>query len=312
MLKAGAIIEVTLISMERFVVQTHYTSFLDYRAAQRRLMAKFSDPHRLLLHTLAFVTAVTTFLAVSVPLRLWYDHNAFYIPAIVGTVWSVLLALHALIHYRRSAARAERRELAVEDEMRQLMESGSLDDQALFDTHHSLESDLERQSRWSRGLVAFAGVNLLSWLVSDLTVGTSWPYQMTLPIAVLVIGGFTAFSIWQQARRDQRPAWLARLPVRHIVIYGMGAFVLGLLGMFRAINDRDATLLIVGWFVLVMLNIFWSVIAHPLIDAMMRRFQPQPEKRKPDAQLVLADDGEVVEIAEIEPEKSERMFKLET
>src|SRR5664279_1184305 len=101
-------------------MQDDYFSFLDIRAAQRRLGAKFSRPHGLMLHTLAFVTAMTVILAYGTAWNLWVYRENFALPTLVGAIWSLLLALHGLRHYRRSSAIVERRELAVEDEMRQL------------------------------------------------------------------------------------------------------------------------------------------------------------------------------------------------
>lgn len=40
-------------------MQTNYSTFLNYRAAQRRLAAKVARPHWLLLHVLTFVVTMT-------------------------------------------------------------------------------------------------------------------------------------------------------------------------------------------------------------------------------------------------------------
>ena len=281
-------------------MENHYGSFLDYRAAQRRLAAKFARPHGLMLHALIFVTTMTAIWAYGIAWKLWYYQNNYTLPVLVGAVWSVLLVVHALLHYRRSPARVERRDLAVEEEMRALIEKHADDDESLFAMHRGLEADLARQGRWSLALVAFAAVNAISWVVSAFSIGSSWPFQMTLPIAVIVIGGISIFMSWQQQRQMGRGDWFTRLPMRHIAAYLFGVVSLALAGTYRMINYWDVDTVIKGWSLVLMLHIVGMVVGWPLLQRVLPG--ERLAKRKPPARLVLADDGEVLEIAEQDPE----------
>lgn len=281
-------------------MQNDYLSFLNYRAAQRRLAAKFARPRWLMLHTLAFIVAMTAVWGYGIAWKLWYFQQNFQLPVLIGVVWSVLLVVQALVHYRNSAAMNEKRELAVEDEMRQFTQNNrdSLDHDSLFALHRNFEADLETQGRWSVTLLTFAVINFISWGVSAFDVGTSWPFQMTLPLAIMTLGGVNLFLNWQHRRQTDRKGWFVRLPLLHIVAYGAGVIVLGLAGMYRMINGWDANTLIKGWSIIVLLHIVFNVIVWPLLKGFVTRRQDslQPEKRKPSARLVLSDDGEVLAI----------------
>lgn len=286
-------------------MQDNYFGFLDYRAAQRRLAAKFQQPRALLLHTLAFIAAMSAVWAYGIGWRLWLYRDNFILPMLFGAGWSLLLAAHALLHYRRSAAMDERRELAVEDEMRQFIDQhgDGVDDETLFATHRQFEAGLERQARWSVSLTAFAIINALSWVVASINMGTSWAFQMTVPLAVLIIGGAQAFLNWQQQRWAGRRSWFTRLPLRHIVAYAAGSLGLWIAGAFRMINHWDADHAVFVWGIVLLLHIVWSVAVWPFIQRVTGRSAQaeQPAKRKPARhveRLVLADDGEVLDIVD--------------
>lgn len=135
--------------------------------------------------------------------KLWYFQQNFQLPVLIGVSWSVALVLHALFHYRNSAAMNEKRELAVEDEMRQFTQDNR-DHDSLFALHRKFKAELEAQGRWSVTLLAFAVVNFISWGVSAFDIGTSWPFQMNLPLAIVTLGGVNLFLNWQDRRhRDQ-------------------------------------------------------------------------------------------------------------
>lgn len=285
-------------------MRSTYTGYLSYRAMQRRLSAQFADPRRLLLHALAFVVAVTVIWAYGIAWDLWRYWMNFAFPVSVGLVWSLLLAVHALFHYRRSAARADQVERAVEDAMRQLIDADAApdDDQVLFDMHHSLQADLDHWGRQSRALLAFALVNLVSWAISAVNMGTSWGFQMTLPLAVVIIGGVPLFLDWQARQQAQDKNWFARLPLRHMIAYGVGIIGLWFAGAARMINPWDADTILKYWSILLPLHIVWNVIIQPVVQSFVPQ-KPQTahgEKRKPASRLLLADDGEVFEAAESE------------
>jgi hypothetical protein len=281
-------------------MQNDYLSFLNYRATQRRLAAKFARPRRLMLHTLAFIVAMTAIWAYGLAWRLWFFQQNFQLPVWIGVVWSVLLVIHALIHYRHSPAMAENRELAVEDEMRQFTQDNrdSLDHDSLFALHRKFETELETQGRWSVTLLAFAVINFISWGVSAFDVGTSWPFQMTLPLAIMTLGGVNLFLNWQHRRQTDRKGWFVHLPLLHIVAYGAGVIALYIAATYRMINPWDVHTVIQLWGIVLLLHILLNVIVWPLIQ----RFLPEnllstmPVKRKPPARLILSDDGEVLDI----------------
>ena len=287
-------------------MQDKYSSYLDFRAAQRRLAKRFSNPRFLLLHTLIFIAAMSATWYYGMVWRLWQHRDNYIGPMVVGVVWSTVLAVEAFIHYRRSAANSERRDLAVEEEMRQFIavHGDEVDDQTLFEMHHQLDANLQKQSRWSVALLVFGLVNAASWAIAAYDMGTSWAFQMTLPFAVLFLGGVNLFLAWQQQREAGRTGWLARLPLHHMIAYGFGFVGLGLAGMLRLINSWDAENGILVWGVVVLLHIIWSVLLQTVVQRIMpseSQFE-RPAKRKVGNRLALADDGEVLDIVEDETE----------
>ncbi len=281
-------------------MENNYFSYLDFRAAQRQLAARFARPHGLLLHSLAFVTAMTAIWYYMIATGLLMYSDNFRLPVLIGVVWSMILLAHAVDHYRRSPALVEQREVAVETEMRGLIEKNGagFDHDTLFTMHNRLETLLEGQGRWARALLAFALINFLSWGLSAFTIGTSWPFQMTLPSAVLLIGGVNLFLRWQAARTGGEGGWLTRFPLRHIALYGVSMIALAVAGAYRMVNPWDVNTVVQVWGVALLLHIIFSIVVQPLIE---RFLQPQPmnetpAKRKVPARLVLADDGEVLDI----------------
>ncbi len=288
---------------EYLTMPNHYLDFLDQRAAQRRLMAKFAQPLPLIVHTLLFIAVMTgIWLYGSLGnAHLWRYAVNFPLPVLGGLLWSCVLAVHALIHYRRSAAVARRRELAVEDEMRQFIERNAdpVDDAELFAMHRALSSDLERAGRWSLGLALFAVINVLNWIISALNMGTSWGFQLTLPAAILLVGGSYTYQMWQQSRREERDTWFTRLPLSHMLLYGVGTVVLGLLGAFRMVNYWDVNTLVGGWTAALLFHIVVAVLLLPALRHLLPNVFGDPHiKRKPAERLLLANDGEIVELTQ--------------
>lgn len=284
----------------------NYLNFLDQRAAERRLAAKFSHPRLLMLHTVAFVGTVTLlwlpFLAVMriAPLPGVVFQNS----SLVFWVWSMLLATHALFHYRRSSARIEKRELVVESEMRQLIESGAepLNDETLFTLHQRLSHDLEHKGWLSQALTVFALVNGASWFGAAISTGTTWGFQVTLPTALLLIGGVYGYRLWRHSRATAANHWITRFPLVHLIVFLVGAVALALLGSLRMFNPWDGDMLVGGWTIFLLLHILWSVVLSPLLN----RHAPSASdldarlKRKHAERLMLSDDGEIVTVDEID------------
>ena len=283
-------------------MQDSYFGFLDFRAAQRRLRAKFSQPRGLLLHTLVFITVMMVIWLYSNVWWLWAYPQNYMLPTVIGAIWSMILAVHALAHYRRSAAVMERREEAVEDEMRQLVEKHreQIDPERWFEVDRELGADQERQARWSMGLTAFAMINAVSWAATTVNLGSSWAFQMTLPLAVLVIGGVQVFLNWQQQRRSELRTWFTRLPLRHIVAYASGVIALWMAGAYRLVNYWDAYNTRTVWGIVLLIHILWSVALWPAIEKWIlhRTAAEQPRKRRSVEHLVLAEDGEVLDIVD--------------
>ena len=99
-------------------MEQNYFDYLNFRAAERQLKTQFARPRALLIHTLAFITAFTAIWYYMIAVRLMFYQANFQLPVLIGVVWSVVLLVHAVMHYRRSPALDERREMAVEAEMR--------------------------------------------------------------------------------------------------------------------------------------------------------------------------------------------------
>ncbi len=272
-----------------------YLDFLDQKAAQRRLLAKFAQPRLLLLHTIAFVGVVTGLWWVIMPLLRWVPLTLFNLPALAFFAWSIVLAAHALLHYRRSSARTEARELVVEAEMRQLIEqhSGDLNDDALFAMHANLAGQLERHGWLSQGLTVFALVNAVSWFGASLNLGTNWGYFLTLPTALILVGGVYGFRAWQHSRKTGGGGIFARLPLRHLIVYALGVVLLAVSVSARMVNPWDADALVGIWTLAVLLHVVWSLLA-PVFSRASLEHQAQAGKRKQAPRLALADDGELI------------------
>lgn len=298
----------------------NYFSFLDYRAARRRLMKKFARPRWLAIQIALFIAGVMAVWGFGTGAGWWWEHHNLHIATIVGALWSGYLGIFAMIAYERSAARTIQREEAVEEEMRQIIEGQpNHDHTAFFDFHQHLEADLERQARWMTALTAFSLINLLSWGVSALLgYGSSWPFQMTPFVAVFVIGGVSLYLSWrqqrQQAANDERHlSWFARLPLRHTFIYVVGSFCLWIAGAFHMINYWDAQTLIAYWSVLLLAQTGWNVIIGPLSARFMGKAKrtASAEKAKHTDRLVLGDDGEVLDIIDAESEQRRAHYSQE-
>ena len=283
-------------------MQDNYASFLDYRAAQRQVAARFAHPRLLLVHVIAFVVSLTAVWAYGTGARLWNHYDNMILPTLIWGAWSLLLAGHAVRHFRRSAAMHTQRERAVEDEMREFIAKNRdvVDSDTLFDMHHTLENRLEREGRWSVALTAFALVNAISWTISLTNPTSSWPFQTTLPFALMIVGGVQAYMIWQQQRAAGRTTWFTRLPLWHIFAYPVGVIVLWALGAYRAINSWDADTLIQLWSLIVLAYVVWCVVFRPPLLALRARFTDTPpqDKRKLGRDVALGQDGELVEIAD--------------
>jgi hypothetical protein len=279
-------------------MQNDYARFLAFRETQRQLGAKFARPWLLLAHVFAFVVTLTALWAYGIGARLWLHYDNLILPTLIWGLWSLILVGHAGVHYQHSAGRAAQRERAVEAEMRALMKrSGTgTDSAALFEMHQALEADLERAGRWSAALTAFALVNAISWLLSLLNPTSSWPFQTTLPFALMIVGGVQVWLAWQQQRADRRNNGFTRLPLWHIFIYPAGVILLWALGAYRAINSWDANRVAELWLVVLLAHIVWSVAVVPLLQwGRARVTQPeQAAKRKPYEAVTLGDDGELV------------------
>lgn len=284
-------------------MQQDYARFLDYRATQRQLASQFARPRLLLLHVLAFVVVMTAIWAYGTGANLWRYYDNLILPNVAGAVWSLALVGHALWHFRRSAALHAQRERAVEAEMRAyIARNPQADSDALFEMHRALERDLEAQGRWSLSLTVFALVNTVSWTVALFNPQSSWSLQTTPMFAVVLIGGLQSYLLWQQQRTAGRASWFTRFPLHHVFAFLIGTVVLGLLGMFRAINPWDINTL-VGWgLVLLLASVGWNVVLQPVGQWVVGRFtsrQAQPSKRKPDTALTLGDDGELTPVDEL-------------
>lgn len=271
-----------------------YARFLSIRAIRQRLALRFSRVQWLLLHSGIFVVLMT---------GLWfsmtmgpYQLNLFRYypeaPTLLGLVWSIVLAAHALWTYCRSAARTLQREAAVEAEVRAFADSYGESD-SLVDLHRTLSDELASQGQQISALTVFALVNVVAWLATALNMGTSFAFQMTLPIAAVLAGGLNAFFIWQRQRRQGNTAgWFVRFPLRHVIAYGIGIVMLWLLGVTSRINYWDVNTLVEYWTYVLVAHIGFELILRRLWTA-FTGFSAHAAKRKPHQRLALGDDGEI-------------------
>ena len=89
-----------------------------------------------------------------------------------------------------------------------------------------------------------------------------------------------------------------------------------LAGVFRMMNHWDASNLTLVWGIVLILHIVWNVLLWPGVQS-LRSDQAsstaaQPEKRKSGDQLVLADDGEVLDITDDHWDDDERTTRLQS
>ncbi len=292
-----------------------YNSFLDYQAARRRITAKFSQSRGLWIHIIVFLATMSAIWGYGTGNRLWLYPENFIWPTLLGALWSLLLVGHGVLSYLRSPARVNRREEAVEDEMRQFIQQNpdytTTHQDELFALHRQIDANLQRQAFWFLPLTLFTLVNAVFWLATLLNMGTSFAFQLTAPLAVFVIGGIGLYTAWRERRTSGQDDWIARLPLPHIGLYLFGNLFLGLLAIFRAINMQDHQAIWGWWSVILIAHIIYAIILHPLTQAIKTKRQtadsllseaPQTDKAK--RHLALADDGELVEIPDEDPRES--------
>ncbi|MBZ0276270.1 MAG: hypothetical protein K8I60_09005 [Anaerolineae bacterium] len=289
-----------------------YSNFLDYKAISRSLRAKFSRSRGLWIHVIVFVAVVTAILGYGTGAGLSRYPEFFGGLTVLGAAWSLILAGHGIISYWRSPARANRREEAVEDAMRQLIQRNPDDIAAhrddLFTIHQELESGLQRQAFWFLPLTAFTLINAVFWVATLLTLVA---FQLTAPLAVFVIGGIGLYSAWRERRNNGQDDWIARLPLPHVGLYILGNFFLGLLAIFRAINMGDQQTIWGWWTLVIIVHILYAVVIQPLTRGVKAKRQPAgvltPETLQDDKakrRLTLSDDGELVELPDEEADES--------
>lgn len=288
--------------------ENNYLEFLGQRAAERRLAKRFSQPRLLLLHTIAFVGVATALWASIAAWLRWIPLTTYDVPSLLLFVWSVVLAAHALLHYRRSSAREEAREQVVEAEMRQLIATSvePIDDESLFALHQRMSGELARKGWLTQALTVFALVNAVSWFGASLTPGTSWGYQLTLPFALLLVGGVYGYQSWRHSRATGTNNWLTRFPLAHLFAFLAGSVVLAVLGAYRMVNGWDVNTLVSGWLILLVLHVVWSVVLAPLVNSLTSKQSDLDArlKRKPAERLMLSDDGEIVPAVEATSEQN--------
>lgn len=287
--------------------KNNYLEFLDQRAAEQRLAKRFSQPRLLLLHTIAFVGVATVLWAAIIPWLVWVPLRTYDVPSLLLFGWSVVLAAHALLHYRRSSAREEAREQVVEAEMRQLIANSTepIDDESLFALHQRMSGELARKGWLTQALTVFALVNAVSWFGASLNLGTNWGYTLTLPIALVLVGGVYGYQSWRHDRATGQVNWLTRFPLAHALAFVAGSVVLAVLGVYRMVNGWDVNTLVSGWLILLVLHVVWSVVLAPLVNSLTSKQSDLDArlKRKPAKRLMLSDDGEIVPATEVPGEQ---------
>lgn len=190
-----------------------YFSYLDYLELRRRVERRLSGSLWLFIHVMLFAFTPLVAVAVTPYWRSWWWGDGFnlVLPWIAYGMmgWSVALLLHGLWTYFRSGAWGSRRSQLIETEMRQRVQHEDSylvqDDRDLFRLHGLLEEDVrKRGSAAVIPLAVFTVVNAVNWLMSGGGLSTSYPWQITPAIVLLILLPVLGFRLWGENRRQHK------------------------------------------------------------------------------------------------------------
>lgn len=183
-----------------------YGSFLNYLEIRRRIERRLMPMSWLGLHILLFV-AVDIFALSSYTRHPSGMTFASLSMAQVMLVWSVVLLAHGVWSLVRSGAWTNRRSRVIEQEMRERFEQADTylvqDERDWFRIHGLLENDVRARSSAAQWLTLFTVINALNWIGSGGGYMTSYPWQIT-PMLALVLVPVLAFAAWRSGRRERK------------------------------------------------------------------------------------------------------------
>lgn len=184
-----------------------YQTFLDYLEMRRRVEKRLAKTSLLALHTFVFALIVGGMAAFGLFTSGWPAMQPYFIAPAAGwfiTWWSGLLFLHSAATYWRSGLNANRRNRAIEDEMRRRLsaDEGYFDADELFRLHNQLDEDLQTRASALPLYFGLAGVNLLVWLMfASQGAFTNFGWIAT-PILALMFAPFLARRNRMIAQRE--------------------------------------------------------------------------------------------------------------
>lgn len=191
----------------------NYSAYLDYKEIRRRVERRFKKGYWLAGNLALFLLFVLycTLIGYFYVSPMYPDRSYFIEPAagVFVTIWSALLFFHSLIAYRKSGAFSERREEAIEGELRErLAQDDTLllsDRHQAFRIHALLAEDIQQRTRDFTTVLTFTGINAAVWVLWAL-VGASTPvaWSVTSLLTLLVLLPLLLISRANRRRQDHK------------------------------------------------------------------------------------------------------------
>lgn len=184
----------------------NYGSYLDYLELRRRVEKRLMPSFWLLIHTALFALWTPIWLAIYTDRTSARDGFVSQPMAQFMMVWSIVLLAHGLWTWLRSGAWAGARSRAIEREMRDVALDDTFfaqDERDLFRLHGMLDEDIRSRANNVLVLVAFTFINAINWIGSGGGHMTSYPWQITPFLAVVVLLPVLIFNLSRSERKTR-------------------------------------------------------------------------------------------------------------
>jgi len=187
-----------------------YLTFLDYLELRRRVEKRLTAGHYFLLHTIVFAISATVIGSAAYS-PIYYEFRDYFIRPGYGqfvALWSGILLIHGLLSFWRSGARAGKRDMVIENEMRERLQNDDfyLSDQPrdLFRLHSLLNEDIQNRSSLITTLLTFVVINAFIWIpwaLSSPSDSFAWTLSLWLipPFVIAIV-----WNIIRRGRHDKR------------------------------------------------------------------------------------------------------------
>jgi len=188
-----------------------YLTFLDYLELRRRVEKRLAAGNWFLLHI--FVFGIGAALIGIAGFHAIYDPDEyFYIFPQYGhyvSLWSGVLLAHGLSTYWRSGARAGKRDVVIENEMRERLQNDDMylsdHPKDLFRLHGLLNDDIRKRASLVPTLLTFVIINALIWIPWALSgqafTSFAWNAASLLVVPFLLT---LVWNIWGRARHESK------------------------------------------------------------------------------------------------------------